>query len=460
MPRVEDNKATGCSLTLPISWISAVILLVVTVGCHGPQKAERQFSDEDRAKYVVSFDRVFETIRDTLWDEELSGGFWTRKAEELRPRIETAGSRSEALQVLKDLLGSLELSHFGILPREYYSSFEVPSSSTEEEGGPSTESAGRKGDSGLDLRAIDGNAVIFRIEKEGAADAAGLASGWIIQSVDGESLSEVIEKVGQSLGDSSEIDMVVTRVIEERFTGNPGDHLEIVARDGGGEIHDVDLVLGAPAGTRVTFGHLPPIDVEYESRWIGGEIGYLRLSSFFAPTEVMPWFKIQIEEFNDARGIILDLRGNPGGIGLMACGIAGWFIEDEGHNLGKMKTRAGEINFFINPRLGAFGGPFALLVDGGSASTSEILAGGLQDLGRARIFGSRTAGAALPSTIDLLPSGDGFQYAIANYFSASGRVLEGAGVVPDEVIELDRGTLVEGRDPVVEAAVRWITGAN
>ena len=141
----------------------------------------------------------------------------------------------------------------------------------------------------------------------------------------------------------------------------------------------------------------------------------------------------------------------------MACGIAGWFFEDEGHDLGKMKTRQLELKFFINPRLGAYKGPLALLVDGSSASTSEFLAAGLQDLRRARIFGSRTAGAALPSIIERLPSGDGFQYAVANYFSVSGRILEGKGVEPDEAITLDRGSLGAGRDPVLEAAVRWIT---
>jgi len=56
-----------------------------------------------------------------------------------------------------------------------------------------------------------------------------------------------------------------------------------------------------------------------------------------------------------------------------------------------------------------------------------------------------------------LPSGDGFQYAVANYFSVSGRILEGKGVEPDEAITLDRGSLGAGRDPVLEAAVRWIT---
>jgi carboxyl-terminal processing protease len=110
----------------------------------------------------------------------------------------------------------------------------------------------------------------------------------------------------------------------------------------------------------------------------------------------------------------------------------------------------------IFPRPETYAGPLAILVDEGSASTSEILAGGMQDLKRARIFGTRTAGAALPSDIIRLPNGDGFQFAQASYTSESGNVLEGAGVTPDVVVPQTRDSLLAGHDLVVEAADEWI----
>ena len=109
----------------------------------------------------------------------------------------------------------------------------------------------------------------------------------------------------------------------------------------------------------------------------------------------------------------------------MAMGMAGWLTDRANQRLGTMYTRGAALNFVINPRTNAFTGPVAILVDATSASTSEIFAGGLQDLQRARIFGTKTAGAALPSVITRLPNGDGFQYAIANYVSEGGRTLEG-----------------------------------
>jgi carboxyl-terminal processing protease len=80
----------------------------------------------------------------------------------------------------------------------------------------------------------------------------------------------------------------------------------------------------------------------------------------------------------------------------------------------------------------------------------------LQDLGRARIFGTRTAGAALPSIVVKLPNGDGFQYAFANYISADGEALEGAGVEPDQPAPPSRDALLNGGDPALDAALEWI----
>jgi carboxyl-terminal processing protease len=142
----------------------------------------------------------------------------------------------------------------------------------------------------------------------------------------------------------------------------------------------------------------------------------------------------------------------------MAMGMAGYFIDKPDQRLGTMHMRQTPLKFTVNPRPPTYPGPLAILVDGGSASTSEVFAGGMQDLGRARIFGTRTAGAALPSAIDRLPNGDAFQHALADYVSEGGRPLEGVGVIPDVEVKLTREALLEGRDPVLDAAIEWVHG--
>jgi carboxyl-terminal processing protease len=155
-------------------------------------------------------------------------------------------------------------------------------------------------------------------------------------------------------------------------------------------------------------------------------------------------------------GLILDLRGNPGGIGGMAMGMSGFLIDKPGQKLGTMYLRDTTLKFVVNPRVEVFEGPVAVLVDALSASTSEILAGGLKDLERARVFGTKTAAAALPSNFERLPNGDGFQYAVANYISEGGQPLEGLGVTPDQEVRLTRDALLAGRDSVLNAALAWI----
>jgi len=198
------------------------------------------------------------------------------------------------------------------------------------------------------------------------------------------------------------------------------------------------------------------VRVTYETRLLPGAIGYFHFNYFLGIMEVMPAYNKAMQEYAEAEGIIIDLRGNPGGLGAMAMGMAGWFIEGKGFQLGTMSMRTGDIKFAINPRPNSYQGPVAILIDEVTASTSEIMAGGLQDLGRVRVFGLTSAGAALPSVVDKLPNGDGFQYAVANYVSQGGRQLEGLGVIPDEIIDGGREALLAEGDPVLKAAVAWI----
>ena len=109
-----------------------------------------------------------------------------------------------------------------------------------------------------------------------------------------------------------------------------------------------------------------------------------------------------------------------------------------------------------NPRRPMFDKPVAVLTDACSISAAEVMSGGLKDLDLARVFGGTTAGLVLPSTVVRLPNGDGFQYAMSSWESASGESIEGVGVVPHEKIELTRELLSKSEDPVLSAAKKWI----
>jgi carboxyl-terminal processing protease len=103
-----------------------------------------------------------------------------------------------------------------------------------------------------------------------------------------------------------------------------------------------------------------------------------------------------------------------------------------------------------------FSGNLAILVDGLSASTSEMFAAAMQALGRARIFGERTAGQALPAMATRLPNGDVLMHVVADFVSPDGSRIEGRGVMPDEAAPLTQADVVNGRDAPLAAAIRWI----
>ena len=110
-------------------------------------------------------------------------------------------------------------------------------------------------------------------------------------------------------------------------------------------------------------------------------------------------------------------------------------------------------------RVQPFDRPVAILVDEITASASEVFTGGLQEHGRVRVFGRTTAGQALPAVYNKLPNGDALYHPVADFITGKGVRFEGRGVIPDEMVPLDRKVLLSGRDPVLERALQWIDRA-
>jgi carboxyl-terminal processing protease len=185
-----------------------------------------------------------------------------------------------------------------------------------------------------------------------------------------------------------------------------------------------------------------------------GGIGYLRFNAFVLP--VIAASRKLVASLSPRDGLVIDLRGNGGGVVLVASGLSGW-LSDRELVLGITNTREGSQKLDVYPQAGAFTGPIAILIDGRSASTSEIMAAGLQEAGRARIFGERSAGAAMPSSFKALPTGDLFQYAVGDVTTPQARAIEGEGVTPDVIVKPARADLAAGRDPALEAARAWLS---
>jgi carboxyl-terminal processing protease len=396
---------------------------------------------------LETFRQVWSTVRDRVPQLEDSGLDWERLRTEYEARVRHAEGADELRSILAEMLAELGQSHLAILPGRAAEAVI---------GAQEGASTGPLGDPGLSVRVLEGEAVVVDVAPDGAAAAAGLAPGWLLRSVDGEPLAPLLADLASTYDGSTLRDLMSARAVMGRLEGARGVARTVVAVDGEGTHRNLTLTLGAPRGELARFGRLPPTPVWVTFERLEGPVGRLAFNAFLDPARLMPAFESAVEACRDCSGMVLDLRGNSGGIAAMAMGLAGWFVSEPDHRLGTMKTPDATVRFAIFPRAEPYTGPLAILVDKLTASTAEILAGGLQDIGRARVFGTRTAGAALPSVIHRLPNGDAFQFPVASYRSADGAELEGRGVVPDEPVALEREALLAGRDPVLEAATAWI----
>jgi carboxyl-terminal processing protease len=398
---------------------------------------------------IESFEYVWKTIRDKHWDPNLGGLDWQAVYREYHPKIEQAKSPEEARELMNQMLARLGQSHFVVVPSVVY--HELARNKEEYEDYP----AGA-GEPGLDVRVIDRQALVTRVDPGSPAAACGVRLGWEVMKVGDQALGPVIDRISQTYRNSTLLDFHLRRAVLARMSGPIGEKVPFEFVDGANKPVDIEIAPARPRGNRAGFGNLSPQFVWFESRRVDGNIGYIAFNLFLDPPGVMKGFGDAVQSCMSCAGMIIDLRGNPGGIGGMSMGMAGWFISKPDQRLGTMYMRGLPLKFVVIPRVQIFSGPLAILVDGCSVSTSEILAGGLKDLGRARVFGTRTGAAALPSVFEKLPNGDGFQYAIGNYISEGGKPLEGLGVIPDVVVVPTREALLKGQDPVMDAAKAWI----
>jgi carboxyl-terminal processing protease len=427
----------------------------MTAGCgttgkslaEGPAAAletapEPILNEEQQQANAETFDKVWQAVNETFWDPEFGGTDWAAVRETFTPQVATATTQSEARHLMRQALEELGESHFYIIPAELYEDM----------------SSGPKGqgDCGLRVRVIDGHAIVVKVLPDSPGEGAGIQCGWELLTAGDSELRPFVETLEAEYAGSRTLSSKLSIAARGKLRGEIGDELPLRFLDGEGKERVLSLPLAEPQGHKTVFSNLPPAWVNIRAERLADDIGYISLDVFMDPTFTMGEFNKAMTSFRDCRGVMLDLRGNGGGIAGMAPGLAGWFVAEKNQSLGEMMTRDSHVNLLVRPKLNGFRGPLAVLVDGLSASTAEFLAAGLQDLGRARVFGSRSAGAALVANMIRLPNGDGFEYAFADYESAGGGRIEGIGITPDVEIPYSRASLLKDEDMALAAAIAWI----
>ena len=401
------------------------------------------------------FDTAWAIIRRTHWDTTYNGVNWGTVRDDLRPRAAAAKTRGELREVLSAMVGRLGQSHFSIIPQEI-----ADASSVERRDTASGDRAA--GTVGFDTRLWLSSMIVAEVDTGGPAWRQGVRPGWDVVAIGGCPLADRLSRLPTAL-EPRRRSLMAWQSTSALLSGLEGDTLRVTFRDGADALRTLALPLGPVSGTITKFGNLPPVAANLSWQRVqrdGRTVGVIRFDIWMPVLAAQ--FDAAIDSLRSADAIVLDVRGNLGGVGGMSMGFAGHFL-DSASSLGEMQQRGGNMLFRANPRrvdtrlraVTPFSGPLALVVDAQSASTTEIFAGGLQALGRATVFGALTAGQALPSVPEKLPNGDVLYHAIANFVGPTGKPLEGDGVTPNQVTPIDRRALLRGQDPALEAAINW-----
>jgi len=288
---------------------------------------------------------------------------------------------------------------------------------------------GSFGGIGVIMTLWEGNIVIVDPPMPGSpAEAAGLQAGDIIASVDGRSLA------GLTLEQAAEL-----------IRGSVGTEVVLGIRRGE-EITEVTLVRD----------HIPIISVRHQILEEEVGIGYLRISVFNEHTGDEVREALAALEKQGVKGLVLDLRRNPGGVLKVAVEVAGFFLP-AGEPVLHVRGRDGgeeTITTFAEPLCPDI--PMVVLVDGGSASAAEIVAGALKDSGRASLVGTRTFGKGSVQTVYPLGDRVGVRLTTALYITAGGHFIDKEGIMPDVTVEFNPEA---ERDEQLEAALEILREA-
>ena len=388
------------------------------------------------------FDEVWTTINAAYYDPAFGGLNWAAVRDELRPKAAESASIDDTHTIINEMLGRLKRSHFALIPA----------------GGSSSESALRgPANVAIDVRVLGGGSlVVTHVIENSPAARAGLAAGQRLVSIDDEPIA----------ARAGEAPLNFWRRANAILHGYPNAPAALTVLTPDGRTLKLAVPRTIEAGETVLFSNLPPMHVRVEQHPentpAGKRVGVIGFNVWMA--QVNEPIAKAVDTFRSADGLVIDLRGNPGGLAGMIMGLAGQIL-DTPALIGTMRTRqVPRLEFVANPRRSTidgrsvtpYAGPVAIIIDEMSASASECFAGGLQDLGRVRVFGRTSMGAALPASTKRLSNGDVLEYVVGDFVTSKGRSLEGRGVVPDEIQPLTVESLARGEDAPLKAALAWI----
>ena len=339
-----------------------------------PQAAPAQSNSSETYRLLNLFGEIFERVRTDY--------------------VEGTEDRKLIEDAINGMLTSLD-PHSSYMPPKSFRDMQV-------------QTRGEFGGLGIEVTMENGFVKVVSPIDETPAARAGLRPGDFVTHIDNEAV------LGLTLQEAV-----------EKMRGPVNSNIKLMIRRGGADPFEVTL-------TRAV------IRVQSVRSRVEGELGYVRITSFTEQTESglkNAIDRIRQQAGNKLKGLVLDMRNNPGGLLDQAIAVSDAFL-DKGEIVSTRGRRNDEAQRF-NAKPGDLlnGLPIVVLINGGSASASEIVAGALQDHRRAILLGTRSFGKGSVQTIIPMGNQGAIRLTTARYYTPSGRSIQAQGIDPDIVVE-------------------------
>ncbi|VEP15003.1 Carboxyl-terminal-processing protease [Hyella patelloides LEGE 07179] len=371
---------------------TAIALSTVAVTGTGVHLSQSQAFFQESPKELV--DEVWQIINHQYVDTNFNELDWQNVRQEYLER--PYGDKEEAYDAVREMLEKLGDPYTRFMDPEEFKNMQIDTS-------------GELTGVGITIakdEETDRLMVISPIEETPAFEAGILAKD-IITKIDG------VDTKGMDTNDAVQL-----------IRGKPGSSVTLTIQREQGEIN-YEIVRAKI--------QIHPVKASLENTQIG-QVGYIRLTQFSAQASKEMREAIEDFENQNVNGYILDLRSNPGGLLYASIDIARMWLK-EGAIVSTV-DRGGESDRQWANNNALTDKPLVILIDGGSASASEILSGALQDNDRAVLVGTQTFGKGLVQSVRSLGDGSGLAVTIAKYLTPSGRDIHKEGIPPDHIVEL------------------------
>ena len=345
------------------------------------------YSDElsESDLLLASYDTVWQTVKENHYDSTFGGLDWNEVYGRYRNLVANTESDDGFIEIVNKMLLELQLSHYAVLHLK--------------DKGKSGSPLFSGGSIGIDIRLLDNKAVVKSVNPDFPAAHAGLKAGHTIESIDGISVDRIIadarsEQIAH-FNERRKLNNISDEVLNRCF-GQPETSLLVTYRDDSNTLHEKTIHRKERTGKTVISEEVPPLYFDFEAKRITGNIGYIYFSAFIPPVE--EWFINAVDSMFDMRGLIIDIRGNPGGSHEVGEAIASKLVNQETlFSIFRYRDRTEEV--ILQPNEKPFDGPVVVMIDVMNGSASERFAACIQSIGRAVIIGERSPGIVGPSDI-------------------------------------------------------------